>query len=231
MDTAVLTDTDARCGRRWLAGLDASGRLELLSVLLSRFNHDLRTPLNTILGWTHLLQKGGLDSDRVKHVAEVIARNSRDQTRLLEEFVDDARAVLGILQLQATVVAMDDLVTQAIERMAGALSLHGVSIQPKLCAAGVAVNGDPPRLERLIYRLLCILTRRSREASTVDIESQLDRARYVLSFSGRALEPEWSDAALLELRISTLVAELHQGELEVGADATRPCIQLTLPRL
>ncbi len=231
MDTAVLTDTDARCGRRWLAGLDANSRLEMVGALLSRFNHDLRTPLNTILGWTHLLQKGGLDSDRLNHVSDVIARNSRDQTRLLEEFVDDARAVLEILQIQANRVAMDDLVTRAIERMAGALSLHGVSMQPKLSGASVAVNGDSPRLERLIFRLLCLLTRRSREASTVDVESQLDRTRYVLSLSGRALEPEWSDAALLELRISTLVARLHHGELEVGADATRPCLQLTLPSL
>ena len=37
-------------------------------------------------------------------------------------------------------------------------------------------------------------------------------------------------AALLDLRISTLFAELHAGELHVGADATRPCLRLQLPR-
>ena len=97
--------------------------------LLSRFNHDLRTPLNTILGWTHLLQKGGVDEGRTQHVAEVIARNSRDETQLLEEFVDDGRAILGVLQLQPTAVRMDQALGEAIERLGSMLTLHGVSLR------------------------------------------------------------------------------------------------------
>ena len=114
--TAVTSDSDRRCGAYWLARLDSTGRNELLVALLSRFNHDLRTPLNTILGWTHLLQKGDLDTVRARHVADVIARNSRDQTQLLEEFVDDGRAILGVLQLQLAALKLDDVLTEAIER-------------------------------------------------------------------------------------------------------------------
>lgn len=229
--TAVLAGTDARCGKRWLAQLDATGRKELLAALLTRFNHDLRTPLNTILGWTHLLQKGELDAVRARHVADVIARNSRDQTRLLEDFVDDGKAVLETLQLQCVAVKMDDIVAQAVERIGSVLTLHGVYLQSKFDTADVSVKGDARRLERLAHRLLCIVVRRSREASTIELETDIDRRAYVLSLSGSAFEPDWSDAALLDLRISTLVASLHGGELDVGEDATRPCIQLRLPQL
>ncbi len=232
MDTsAVLIDLDGRCGKRWLAALDADARMGLLVALLSRFNHDLRTPLNTILGWTHLLQKGALDTERAKHVADVIARNSRDQTQLLEDFVDDGRAILGILQLQTARVAMIALVMQAIERVGSVLTLHGVVLQQKLESADAEVNGDARRLERLVYRLLCLVARRAREGGSIELETGFDRGAYSLSLSGSAYEPDWSDAALLELRISSLVAASHQGELDVGADATRPCIQLRLPRL
>jgi K+-sensing histidine kinase KdpD len=228
---AALTDTDIRCGALWLARLDSAGRMELLVALLSRFNHDLRTPLNTILGWTHLLQKGVLDPARAKHVAEVIARNSRDQTQLLEDFVDDGRAILGVLQLQVAAIVIDDPVARAIERIGSVLTLHGVSLQSKFDASDVSVSGDARRLERLVYRLLAVIARRGREASTIELETDVARGAYVLSLSGSAYEPDWSDAALLDLRISTLVAALHDGELEVGADATRPCIQLRLPRI
>ena len=227
--TAVISDTDRRCGAYWLARLDSTGRNELLVALFSRFNHDLRTPLNTILGWTHLLQKGGLDTVRARHVADVIARNSRDQTQLLEEFVDDGRAILGVLQLQSAALKMDDVSTEAIERLSGLLTLHGVSLQSKFDAANVSVNGDAHRLTRLAYRLLVIVTRRAREASTVEIETDVDRGQYTLTLSGTAYEPDWSESALLDLRISTLVAALHDGELQVGADATRPYIALRLP--
>ncbi len=200
-----------------------------MAALLSRFNHDLRTPLNTILGWTHLLQKGGLDAVREKHVADVIARNSREQTQLLEDFVDDGRAILGALQLQTVALKMDEAVAEAINQLAGLLSLHSVSLQPKFDAAEVTVSGDVRRLTRLAYRMLAIVTRRAREATTIEVETDLDRGQYVLAVSGTAQEPEWSEAALLDLRISTLVAALHNGELQVDADASRPCIALRLP--
>ena len=227
--TTAAIDTDRRCGAYWLARLDSTGRNELLVALLSRFNHDLRTPLNTILGWAHLLQKGDLDTVRARHVADVIARNSRDQTQLLEEFVDDGRTILGVLELQFAVLKMDDVLADAIERLSGLLTLHRVSLQSKFDAANVSVNCDARRLTRVAYRLLAIVTRRAREASTIEIETNVDRGQYALTLSGTAYEPDWSESALLDLRISTLVAALHDGELDVGVDATRPCIALRLP--
>lgn len=231
MITTALTDTDSRCGTVWLKRLDSAGRDQLSIALISRYNHDQRTPLNTILGWTHLLQKGGLDNVRAKHVADVIARNSRDQTQLLEDFVDDGRVVLGVLQLQLTALTMDDLVNEAITRLGSLLTLHGISLQLKLDTTHVAVNGDLRRLTRLVYRLLAIVTRRARESTTVEVESDVDGSHYVLALSGTAYEPDWPEAALLDLRISTLVAAAHRGELQVGADATRPCVAVRLPLL
>jgi len=228
MDTVANTDSELRCGTSWLTQLDSAGRAELLTALLGRFNHDLRTPLNTILGWTHLLQKGGLDAERAKHIADVIARNSRDQTQLLEEFVDDGRAILGALQLQIVPLRLDDLIKHSVERLGNVLTLHGVLLESRLAGADVSVDGDFRRLVRLMYRLLATVARRAREASTIELSSAIDEGHYELSISGSVNEPDWSEAALLDLRISTLVAALHNGELRVGADATRPCIQLRL---
>lgn len=227
--TTVISDTERRCGAYWLANLDAGGRTALMAAVVSRFNHDLRTPLNTILGWTHLLQQGGLDAVRAKHVADVIARNSRDQTQLLEDFVDDGRAILGVLELQRVALNMDDLLTDAVTRLNPLLTLHGVSLNTDFDTTDVSVTGDLRRLTRLAYRLLTIVTRRAREATKIEVETDVDHGQYVLALSGNAYEPDWSDAALLELRISTLVAALHEGDLQVGPDATRPCIMLRLP--
>lgn len=200
-----------------------------MAAVVSRFNHDLRTPLNTILGWTHLLQQGGLDAVRAKHVADVIARNSRDQTQLLEDFVDDGRAILGALEMQRVALNIDHLLADAITRLNPLLTLHGVSLNTNFDTTDVSVTGDVRRLTRLAYRLLVIVTRRAREATKIKVETDVDRGQYVLALSGTAHEPDWSDAALLDLRVSTLVAALHEGELQVGADATRPCIMLRLP--
>jgi len=229
MSRTIAQTSDARFGPVWHSALDAGTRAELLGALLSRFNHDLRTPLNTILGWTHLLQKGGFDIERAKHVADVIGRNARDQTQMLEEFVDDGRVLLGALELQLAQVRIDEMVTQAIDRVGAALTLHGVFLKSTLDAENFSLNADARRIGRLVYRMLMIVTRRARESSTIELETEMDHGAYLLSISSMASEPDWSDAALLELRISTLVAALHKGELHVGPDPTRPCIQLKLP--
>lgn len=227
--TAIASVSDPRFGRHWTGILDAAGRAELVASLLSRFNHDLRTPLNTILGWTHLLQKDGFDSERAKHVADVIGRNARDQTQMLEDFVDDGRAVLGALEIQPAPIRFDDLISQAIDRAGAALTLHGVFMKPALGGGEASINGDERRLARLVYRLIIVVTRRAREASTINVETQIHEGTHLLSISGTAFEQEWADTAALELRISSLVAKLHKGELYVGPDPTRPCIQLKLP--
>ena len=100
MHASATATVDPRAGASWLAAAGPVERLQLLAALLSRFNHDFRTPLNTITGWGHLLQQGSVEPARTSHVADVIARNAREQTLMLEAFVEDARVVLDRLQLE-----------------------------------------------------------------------------------------------------------------------------------
>jgi K+-sensing histidine kinase KdpD len=225
---STVSELDPRVGSHWLPSADADTRLQLLTGLLSRFNHDLRTPLNTIMGWTHLLQQGAVDSTRGKHVADVIARNSREQTVLLEDFVDDGRAVLGVLKPESAAVRVDESVGAALERVQPVLTLHAVSLRTDLKVGDAEVVGDAKRLQRLLYRLLVVVARRARENSAVDVAAKLTPAAFMFSISAAADDDGWSDAALLDLRISSFYAALHRATLEV-ADATRASLKLTIP--
>jgi diguanylate cyclase len=228
MNAATESELDPRVGSRWLASADADARLQLLVGLLSRFNHDLRTPLNTIMGWTHLLQQGGVDSTRGKHVADVIARNSREQTILLEDFVDDGRAVLGAVKPEFARVRLDESVGAAVERVQPLLALHAVSLRPDVKVGEAEVVADSRRLQRLLYRLLVVVARRAREDSAVDLAARLTPNSFRVSIAAANPDGAWNDAALLDLRISSFFAAMHHGTLEV-ADPARASLELTLP--
>lgn len=220
---------DARAGTAWLAREGRERQGELLVALLSRFSHDLRTPLNTVVGWAHLLQQGLVDSSRSKHVADVLARNTRDQTVLLDEFVDDGRVLLGVLRLDPVGLRIDDLVTSAMERAAHVASLHGVSFAAGVRMQDVEVEGDARRLQRLVYRVLVAVTRRAREAAAVELSAAADDGRVALRIDAPVGEGDWSDAALLDLRISSFVAAIHDAELCVDGAPGRAAVVLRLP--
>ena len=226
---AVFEVPEVRAGSTWLAREGSARQTELIVALLSRFNHDLRTPLNTVVGWTHLLQQGLVDSSRSKHVADVLARNTREQTVLLDEFVDDGRAILGVLKLDQVGLAMDDLVARALERAAPVASLHGVSFASQAEAPGVEVDGDERRLQRLVYRLIAAVVRRTREAGVVEISATTENGGVIVRIDAPAGEADWSDAALLDLRISSFVAAMHQAELAIDGTPGRAGIVLRLP--
>lgn len=225
----VLAATDERLGTSWSARADAEARTQLMVGLMSRFNHDLRTPLNTILGWTHLLQQGAVDAARGKHVAEVIARNSREQTVLLEEFVDDARAVLGVLKLELADLQLEGAVAGAIERVSPMLNLHAVVLQQQVDLDAAAVHADGRRLPRLLYRLLAVVARRAPEAGVIQLQASIDGRTFHYSVDAPAQDSDWSDAALLDLRLASYVAAMHGGELDANAHAAQAAIHLSIP--
>lgn len=230
MAATVFDVPDERAGSGWLAREGRARQAELLVSLLSRFNHDLRTPLNTVVGWTHLLQQGLVDNARSRHVADVLARNTREQTVLLDEFVDDGRAVLGVLKPDPVSLAPDDLVSHAVERAAPIASLHGVSFSTRVDARGAQVEGDERRLQRLLYRLLVAVARRTQEAGSVELSASADDAAVQFAIEAPVGEGDWSEAALLDLRISSFVAAMHRAELSIGTAPGRAGVALRMGR-
>ena len=228
MAAPTLDIQDTRAGTAWLAREGREPQGDLIVALLSRFSHDLRTPLNTVVGWTHLLQQGLVDSSRSKHVADVLARNTREQTVLLDEFVDDGRALLGVLRLDPVGLRIDDLVAAAMERAAPVASLHGVSFAADVRMQDTEVEGDERRLRRLVYRVLVAVTRRAREAATVELSAAVDNGQVALRIDAPVGEADWSDAALLDLRISSFVAAMHDAELCIDGAPGRAAVLLRL---
>jgi signal transduction histidine kinase len=61
------------------------------SDLLATLSHELRGPLNVIMGWAHLLRDPRLDRKTVVKGAEVICENAEIQSRLIADLLDAPR--------------------------------------------------------------------------------------------------------------------------------------------
>lgn len=70
---------------------DVSRAEENKQLALSKLSHDLRTPLSTIIGWAQVLRAQN-PPEQMLHGLEVIERNARTQTRIIEELLDARQA-------------------------------------------------------------------------------------------------------------------------------------------
>jgi PAS domain S-box-containing protein len=122
---------------------------------LATLSHELRTPLSAILGWTQILRKQGVPKPEDFHRGmEIIERNTRAQTQLIEDLLDLSRIVSGRIRLDVQQIALIDLVRGAIDSAEPTAQAKGVRLESILDPRGGTVSGDPARLQQILWNLL-----------------------------------------------------------------------------
>ncbi|WP_437690915.1 response regulator [Sorangium sp. So ce176] len=119
---------------------------------LATLSHELRSPLNAILGWTHLLRSEPFDEQRVSHGLEVIERNVAAQTKLIEDLLDVSRVATGKLRINAAPMALASVVEVAVDAIRPAAEAKQLTIDVSLDPA-IEVNGDADRLQQVVSNL------------------------------------------------------------------------------
>ena len=122
---------------------------------LATLSHELRTPLSSILGWTQILLKGLTTSpaDQTRAI-EVIDRNARAQVQLIDDLLDLSRIMTGKLRLDLQQVSMLDVVQAAIDSAAPTAAAKDIRLRSVLDPSRMTVNGDPSRLQQVVWNLL-----------------------------------------------------------------------------
>ncbi|MGV0028242.1 CheR family methyltransferase [Phormidesmis priestleyi] len=119
---------------------------------LSNLSHELRNPLNTILGWAQILRNRQLDQATMTRALETIERSARLQTQLIEDLLDISRITSGKLHLNTKLIDLVSVVDLAIESVQ--LSAEAKSIQIVSQLTSTTMVGDGDRLQQVLWNLL-----------------------------------------------------------------------------
>ncbi|MBD2448794.1 PAS domain S-box protein [Nostoc sp. FACHB-152] len=122
---------------------------EFLAVL----SHELRSPLNPILGWTKLLQTRKFDQSGTKQALQTIERNAKLQIQLIDDLLDISRILRGKMMLNVSPVNLAEVVDAAIETVRLSAEAKGIEIKPILTNIGL-LSGDSGRLQQIVWNLL-----------------------------------------------------------------------------
>jgi PAS domain S-box-containing protein len=133
---------------------DAEDASRMKEEFLATVSHELRNPLNAMVGWVHLLRTGNLDPAKSTKALETIERNVHLQTALIDDILDVSRIIRGKINLTFSTVRMSAVVDAALAAMRPTADAKGVALEYETAADSDEVSGDADRLQQIVWNLL-----------------------------------------------------------------------------
>lgn len=162
---------------------------EFLAVL----SHELRSPLNPILGWTQLLQTGKFDAHKTKQALDIIERNAKQQAQLIDDLLDISRILRGKLALNEAPVDLVFTIESALETMRLAVEAKRIGIKTSLNSSLPPVLGDVGRLQQIVLNLLSNAIKFTPSGGQVEVRLDRvgDEAQIQVKDNGKGIAPDF----------------------------------------
>jgi signal transduction histidine kinase len=218
------------------ARLDAEHANRTKDEFLATLSHELRAPMQAILGWAAILEQGNVDEGRGRHAAAVISRNARHELKLIEDLLDASRIVAGKFQIELEPTDLRALVHETVDALTPGAQAQSVSFTCRLEEA-CSVNAHPRSLRQVFTNLLTNAIKFSAAGGSVDLRafSDDDWLSVVVSDHGEGIDADMlphiferfrqadgsttrkSGGLGLGLAIAKHVVEMHGGTIEAAS--------------
>jgi PAS domain S-box-containing protein len=194
---------------------------------LAMLAHELRNPLAPISTASQLLMLAS-DPARVRAAGEVIARQVRHMTELVDDLLDVSRVTRGLVHLEMEDVNLKEVISGAIEQVRPLIDLRSHGLRTRVPIEPLWVRGDRTRLTQIFTNLLNNAAKYTPEGGDLDLDAEVAGARVTVHVrdSGQGIEP-----ALLP-RIFELFTQAErspdrtQGGLGIGLALVRSLVTL-----
>ena len=255
-----LYSEEKRREKDLMSAADAARRAnEAKSEFLSRMSHDIRTPMNVIMGFTNIALQHADDSDKMKECLEKIRVSGSNLQELIDDVPDISRIESGEFKIVSQPVKLPELFDFYCQAIAGMAETKNIRFSGKLhdISHNVLLS-DQIRLGQIYMNLLSNAAKYTPENGDVKFEvyeeklaeSGKVRLVSVVSDTGIGMTPEFMEQMYsafsravdtrvnkvrgsgLGLAIVKKIVDLMGGAIEAESKAgkgTTFCVTLDLP--
>jgi signal transduction histidine kinase len=215
---------------------EAERQSRIKDEFLATLSHELRTPMNAILGWLSLLTKGDGVSDPQQAMA-VIQRNAQIQAKLIEDLLEMNKLTSGTVRLELRPLDLESTLAAAIESMQPTAGAKGVELRSRIDGALPRIQADGRRVQQILWNVLHNAVKFTRSGGRVDVQAsrQPGSVQIAVHDTGEGIAPEFlphvfdrfrqADSSTtrpswglgLGLSIAKHLVELHGGSIEAAS--------------
>jgi signal transduction histidine kinase/CheY-like chemotaxis protein len=217
LDTAALVDELSRASR-------------LKDEFLATLSHELRNPLNVIVGYAEILSRNP-DAQRLplaRQAAEVIRRNAMTQAQLVSDLLDLSRLQTGKLALHRQPVALVPLLTDAAEGVRGDADAKGIRLEVETSEGPLPIEADAVRVRQILWNLLHNAVKFTPEGGKVTIRLDRDggEARLTVEDTGQGMDAGFLPEVFEMFRQAEAGLSRRHGGLGIGLSLVRQLVEL-----
>jgi signal transduction histidine kinase len=216
---------------------EAERTSELKSAFMTRIGHELRSPLQTIMGFAELLSmeiKGPLNTEQQQYLAW-IQRDSRHLLTLINEVVELGRIEAGQMEPRLETVEMEPVILELLAAMRPLADARSISLESSI-APGLQLRADRAQIRDILRNLVENAVKFTPEEGRIWVESRrlggcarisvgdtgigISPARHASIFEmfQRANAATGNKSTGLSLTITRRLVEMHGGKIWVESD-------------
>ncbi len=192
---------------------------------LAMLSHELRNPLNAIVGWSKMLQDGTVPKGEITRAADVIHRNANVQLQLIEDLLDSSRIINGKMHIEPQPLDIREPVQAAIETLTLSAEARKIQVSTMLDDEAV-VLGDPGRLQQVFWNLLSNAIKFSSRGGLVRLSSIRDPAWVTIRVEDSGQGIQSTDLPTLFDRFVQGRGGLRRGGLGLGLSIAKSLVEL-----
>jgi len=188
-----VTEREKLLASERAARTEAERSNQIKDEFLATLSHELRNPLNAMLGWAAVLKRKNVTPAMLEQGLDAIERNSRVQSHLIEDLLDFAGIRFGKMRIEVDAIPPARAVEAAAEVVRPQAQKKGVEIHLQVSDRDSHVMADDSRLQQIVWNLLTNAIKFTPAGGRIDVVARADGDQYeiAVSDSGSGISPEF----------------------------------------
>ncbi|MGY4516488.1 PAS domain-containing protein [Lysobacter sp. HA18] len=194
---------------------------------LAMLAHELRNPLAPISTASQLLMLTS-DPSRVRAAGEVITRQVRHMTELVDDLLDVSRVTRGLVHLEMETVNLKDVIGSAIEQVRPLIDARRHALRTRLPVGALWVHGDRTRLTQILTNLLNNAAKYTPEGGELNLDAEVAGTGVTVRVrdSGQGIDPDLLPQIFELFTQAERSPDRTQGGLGIGLALVRSLVSL-----
>lgn len=207
---------------------DAERVSALKDEFLSTLSHELRSPLSAILGWAQVLRYGSKSPADVASGLEIIERNARVQSQLIDDLLDMSRINSGKMRLDVQPVMPAGVIEAAVDSVRPAADARSIHLRVIIDNKAGPISGDPARLQQIAWNLMSNAIKFTPKGGRVEVRLQRvnSHVEFSVADNGIGIRPDFLPHLFERFRQADASASRRVGGLGLGLSIVKHLVEL-----